>query len=399
MKTIHSTIPNPFHPYSFFQPKEKIAFFDIETTGLSPKASSLYLIGAMCYHPQQREWSLTQWFADNYQSEAEIISSFFSFLEPFEALYHFNGATFDVPYVLAKCQKHQLHPSQHAMDLLQNTASHQASGTDKALSVDLLKAVRPLKKKLGLLRANQTALEKWLDFHREDQYDGGQLISVYAEYMQKKILHPEEACDLESLLLLHNHDDMAGMLEVCSLLSYSDCLQPASPHPLQSARQEASSLILSFDLPSPVPRSIHLHHHWDNTAPGQDLPPAALSLQESTGTLTVPLFYNTLKFFFEPYRDYYYLPQEDTAIHKSVAQFVDPAFRQKATPSTCYTKKEGDFFPSLSPKASAWDVPRFYADHKSSPAFYLLDWSSEIPFPSSTENQLTQYLFHELPYF
>lgn len=398
MKTIHSQIPDPFHPYSFFQPKEKIAFFDIETTGLSPKASSLYLIGAMCYDSGQKEWSLTQWFADNYHSEADILQAFLSFLAPFQALYHFNGAIFDVPYVLAKCKKHQIDPSRHCLELLQNTNSHQAAGKDKAVSVDLLKMIRPLKKKLGLLRANQTALEKWLGHHREDQYDGGQLISVYSDYMQKKLLHPEEADELEALLLLHNHDDMAGMLEVCSLLSYSDCLQPVSPHLVQSACQEDSTLTLSFKLPSPVPRSISLLHPWNQTAENE-LPPATLSLQDSSGTLTLPLCHDTLKFFFEPYKDYYYLPQEDTAVHKSVAQFVDTAFRQKATAATCYTKKEGDFFPFLSSKVTAWDVPRFYTEHKTEPAFCQLNLSAEDPLPDSAKEQLALYLFHELPYF
>ena len=47
MKIIQSNIAVPKHSYKFSQPINQIAFFDIETTGLSPKASSLYLIGGM----------------------------------------------------------------------------------------------------------------------------------------------------------------------------------------------------------------------------------------------------------------------------------------------------------------------------------------------------------------
>ena len=43
------------------------------------------------------------------------------------------------------------------------------------------------------------------------------------------------------------------------------------------------------------------------------------------------------------YKDYYYLPQEDTAIHKSIASFVDKAYREQAKPENCYTKKEGQY--------------------------------------------------------
>ncbi len=41
-----------------------------------------------------------------------------------------------------------------------------------------------------------------------------------------------------------------------------------------------------------------------------------------------------MKYFYSNYKDYYYLPQEDIAIHKSVAGFVDKEFRQQALAST-----------------------------------------------------------------
>ena len=79
MKTIKSLIPNPVFKYNFPYNKNEIAFFDIETTGLSPKVSSLYLIGMMYFDNETNSWTLTQWFADNYKSESEILTSFLSF--------------------------------------------------------------------------------------------------------------------------------------------------------------------------------------------------------------------------------------------------------------------------------------------------------------------------------
>ena len=75
-------------------------------------------------------------------------------------------------------------------------------------------------------RCNQTSVEKWLGIQREDTFSGGDLIPVYSEYMQKKILNPQKADSLKELLLLHNHDDIAMMLNVCSLLLYSDLFDP-----------------------------------------------------------------------------------------------------------------------------------------------------------------------------
>ncbi len=188
MKIQQSIIPSPKQFYQFSQPIEQITFFDIETTGLSPKASSLYLIGGMHYDSSHNQWILTQWFADDYQSEAQILTSFFDYLKNFQVLYHFNGATFDIPYILQKCQKHHISLPDYAQELFMNIASYQTKQSQSRFCVDLLKEIRPLKKKLHFTKANQKALECWLGIQREDPYNGGELISVYAEYMQKKFL-------------------------------------------------------------------------------------------------------------------------------------------------------------------------------------------------------------------
>lgn len=54
--------------------------------------------------------------------------------------------------------------------------------------------------------------------------------------------------------------------------------------------------------------------------------------------LKVPIYEEELKYFYSNYHDYYYLPTEDVALHKSVAGFVDKAHRVNATAATCYTR-------------------------------------------------------------
>ena len=54
---------------------------------------------------------------------------------------------------------------------------------------------------------------------------------------------------------------------------------------------------------------------------------------------SIRLCQGQLKHFYPDYRDYYYLPFEDTAIHRSVGEYVDRSARKKATAKTCYTKK------------------------------------------------------------
>ena len=61
--------------------------------------------------------------------------------------------------------------------------------------------------------------------------------------------------------------------------------------------------------------------------------------------LSIRVYKGTLKYYYPNYKDYYYLIYEDTAIHKSVGEFVDKDARIKATKETCYTKKDGTFLP------------------------------------------------------
>ncbi len=392
MKTIHYTLSDPSDRYAFHQPLDQITFFDIETTGLSAKTASIYLIGAMHYDHATGSWALTQWFADDYRSEPMILEAFLSYLEDFTYLYHFNGCTFDIPFVTAKCEKHGISPTPKVSAMLGNTISSQ-SGESAPANIDLLKEIRPLKKRLGLTKANQSFLERWVGLNREDIYNGGQLIKVYSEYMQQKILHKEKGDELEKLLLLHNHDDIAGMIHICSMLSYRDFFTPLEPKTVTVCSLTSEQLTL--ELPVQLPRKVTLEHPFPTAdTEGPQPENGILTLDKTAATLSLPLYHGTLKYFFPDHKDYYYLPQEDTAIHKSVAQFVDASCRQKATAANCYTKKEGIFLPSLSAKEPAVKENCFYHAYKANPAFYLLpeDFDTMGRF-------LSNYIFHEISNF
>lgn len=343
MKTFTHTAPSPSFPCTFQQDQNEIAFFDIETTGLSAKASSLYLIGMMYYDKETDSWVICQWFADNYHSEKDILQAFLDKLENFSYLYHFNGKTFDIPYILEKCKKHSLTPSSHNKKIL-------LDDTD-IWSIDLLKHIRRLKTFLSLEKCNQTYMEHWLGIQRKDIFSGGDLIPVYSEYMQQKILSPQKAEQLEQVLLLHNYEDVKMMLELCSILTYEEYLSADCINRLLTGKQldtlacEISRMVtLSLTLPTPLPKKIV----WNGSFPSEEvLPDISITLSQNALTLCTPIYEGTMKYFFADYKNYYYLPQEDTAIHKSVAEFVDHSHRKRATATTCYTKKTGLFLPLL----------------------------------------------------
>ena len=62
----NTTIYNDFNYNETF-------FFDIETTGLSPKNSLIYLIGILYF---DKEWHLKQWFLDNAGDEENMLKNY-----------------------------------------------------------------------------------------------------------------------------------------------------------------------------------------------------------------------------------------------------------------------------------------------------------------------------------
>ncbi len=77
---------------------EDLAFFDLETTGLS--SSPVFLIGAMIW--QDGGLVTRQFFARDYSEERAIISLFAECMQGKKLLVSFNGKSFDLPYTRAR---------------------------------------------------------------------------------------------------------------------------------------------------------------------------------------------------------------------------------------------------------------------------------------------------------
>lgn len=307
---------HPNYPLERLGDRESLLFFDIETTGFSADSSALYLIGCLYYRKDC--WHFVQWFADSPQSEIELLHAFFRFLSNFSTVVHFNGDSFDLPYLMKRCAYYQLPYDFSALS-----------------SIDIYKKIRPYRKCLGLDSLRQKSLERFLGIQREDQYNGGELIAIYHSYLQHKDEHRLQ------LLLLHNEEDLLGMLSILPILCYSDLGETdfwLSSQKLQGMEKASPSLSLQAKSDIDVPKSF-------STA----FPNGLLSVEQDRVTLSLSLFEGTLKYFYPNYQNYYYLPAEDRAIHKSIGEFVDKSARKRATAQTCYQKSSGLFLPQFSP--------------------------------------------------
>ena len=81
------------------------------------------------------------------------------------------------------------------------------------------------------------------------------------------------------------------------------------------------------------------------------------------------MYMGELKYFYPNYKDYYYLPAEDCAIHKSVGTYVDKNFRTQAKAANCYSKKYGTFLP----QTGLWESPSFKIDYHDALTYFEAD--------------------------
>lgn len=307
MKIITTSIQDiPDYNIESIASKEDVLLFDIETTGLKKETTQVYLIG--CSYYQKDCWIIRQFLAESALDEAEVIESFLNLASNYKVLVHFNGDGFDVPYIKYKAEYYGF--------------SFDISSLN---SFDIYKKAKSLKKFLNMNKMGQKAIEEFLGIERDDQLNGGLLIPYFYEYEKtgKK--------DLEELLLLHNFDDIKGMFKILAILKYCDVLK--GDFEFESYEQCQGYAIFNFRLANPVP--VRFEKDLDSTD--------VICLENSLLQINRKIFEGEAKFYFPDIENYYYLPEEDRAIHKDVAMYVDKSHRKKATKKNCYIKKEGLF--------------------------------------------------------
>ena len=325
------------YPLESLAPLSDYLFLDIETTGLSAEKNRIYLIG--CIYHEPAGYKLKQWFADEIGEESELLSSFLLFAASYRLLVHYNGTQFDLPFLKKRLLAHGLPDPLSSMD-----------------SLDLYKIARRYKALLGLANCRQQTLEAFLGSGRIEARSGGDLVPAYLEYAR------EHSDGLLEILLSHNAADLEGLLSLVPLIAYRDLFTGTlSVYKAQAnyyddyngdSREE---VLLCFSVRHPLPRPLL----------GQ-ADRCFVKVEGEKGVLKVPLRTTQLKYFYANYKDYYYFPQEDQALHKSIAAFADKSHREQATAATCYTRKSGSFLPQ-------WNLFRqpFFKSAYDDPALYF----------------------------
>lgn len=341
MKTENSILSAELNTYPIERigKPEDILFVDIETTGFTARTSDLYMIG--CIYYENENWHLVQWMSESANEEEMLLKQFLALQKNHKILIHYNGNNFDLPYLRQKCEHYKLDFSYNEMD-----------------GVDIYKRIAPYKDMLKLENCKQKTVEAYLDIERDDKFHGGELISIYKDYCKSKNEYNY------NVLMLHNADDMRGMFQILSVLTYSDLfLHPFKVVKVQANRytelngNTSEEVLMKLRFDAPFPRPLQM------SAKG-----CRFSAEGTEGYLKVPLLRGELKYYYANYKEYYYLPIEDISLHKTVAAYVDREHRVPATAATCYTRKESSYLPQ-------WDIifePIFKKDYDSTELYFEL---------------------------
>lgn len=176
---------------------EEAVFLDIETTGLSPMRSFIYLIGLVFIDLKKVTMHITQLIAEDRDEEGEILKLMKEKLKGYKTVVTYNGNSFDLPFIAKRSERYGIEPI--AMD-----------------SFDMYEKLRLHKDTLKLDGLKQKNIEKKLGITREDRYNGGECISFYKDYVKNK---NQESFDR---FVLHNYDDLLYMPATMSILDLLD---------------------------------------------------------------------------------------------------------------------------------------------------------------------------------
>lgn len=287
-------------------------FFDIETTGLSPKSAYIYMIGLA--YLDNTNLKIMQLLCENASDEEIVLKEFKLLLDKYNTVITYNGNSFDISFIEKRANKFNI----------------EVSFKER---IDLYRDIVKFKNIFMLSDYKQKTVEGFFDICRDDKMSGKELIKLYLLYEKS----PSQ--ELEELLLLHNYDDVCNLTKLICIKDYINIFEGKfksydviNESHLNENDILAEKLVLSINLEYPVPKDLSLNINND-----------FIKIIGDKVIISLEIYNKTLLYFFEDYKNYYYLPMEDYAIHKSVASYVDKDFRQQANASNCYTHVNGKF--------------------------------------------------------
>ena len=287
-----------------------VVLLDIETTGLSPDISTVFMIG--CGYYENDQLHTVQWLADSLElsGEQDVLNAFSDWLDArFSAeetitLLTYNGCTFDIPFLKTRYQQCNV------------TCPFDSF---KFHTLDLYRQFQPLKSLFPIKNMKLKTLSSWLGYHPQKTPEGRQLIKAYHTYIKT------QSTEEENLLFLHNRNDLEALNSLLSAYGYLYVFKGGyTIHDMPLLQENHMLFHINPDVPLPVSidyraNDIQMHIDRDKIC------------------LTIPLYTQGLRYYYTDYKNYSYLTREDYAVHKSMAKYINKEHWSKATQENCYT--------------------------------------------------------------
>lgn len=255
----------------------------------------------------EKEITITQLFARDEADEIKILEKFEEVMESYPNLMGFNSTRFDESFIIERCRKYKIY-----------TKIKSKKHTDMYLTTTKAKCL------LDLPNYKQKTIEVFLGLNREDKYNGGELIPIYKNYS----LTGDE--DSKNLVLLHNLEDIKGMVYICDILAYTDLLSTDLDY--ISSEYDEDKVRSQFNTSIPLPSSLNKMRDYGMYIISNDILTLALNIKSCE-----------LYTFLPDYKNYYYLINEDIIIPKALGESMDKNNRRPAKKQDCKVKLNGKF--------------------------------------------------------
>ncbi len=182
---------------------ENILYFDIETTGFNTKFNQVRMITYMYYKNYNRYVEIH--FAQDKTDENLLLAEFIKLSKKFITLVHFNGNTFDIPFINKRLIKNNIN-----------------FNYDKQNSIDLYSLIKS-KYKFNSYKLKD--IECNLNIKRNDNINGKEWTTLLKEYDSGNT-------KVVDILEAHNYEDVLNLEEIINKLEL---------------REEIESMIINYN--------------------------------------------------------------------------------------------------------------------------------------------------------
>ena len=297
MKIIEQNIKQ-LYPSSDFECGD--AILDITASGRYFRTSRLLRIDLIRRNESRHNESrrnesgvrLISWISEQESDEYEMLTALSDALDSIRRIITFNGNAFDLPHL------HQKYRAYGLTDPLQGKQY-----------LDLMLRLKPISRFLALPSGKLADFAGFLHLAQPDASDEASFR-----------FHPGAEDKHEA----GTPNDALYTLECMSLLHYADFLDQGAE--IREVTTDEERVIFRLHYPDGFPVGFSVHDSGFHLRFSED----------GTVLLSSRICNGSIRYYHTDVKNYWYLPLEGYAIHKSAAQYVDKSRREKAVRENCY---------------------------------------------------------------